>query len=82
VLERVRRIEAIAIEYAVPLAAAAIRFALAHPATSAAVLGATSAAEVEANIRSYRHPIPDAFWTAVRSAGLLPAAVPLPGGTS
>lgn len=82
VLERVRQIEAIATKYAVPLAAAAIQFALAHPVTSAAVLGAISAPEVEANVRAYRHPIPAAFWAAVRSAGLVSAGVPLPGESS
>ena len=81
-LERVRQIEAIATEYAVPLAAAAIQFALAHPVTSAAVLGAISAREVEANGRAYRHPIPAAFWAAVRSTGLVPAGGPLPEESS
>lgn len=82
VVERVRRIEAIAAAHAVPLAAAAIQFVLAHPVVASAVLGATSGAEVAANFAACRQPIPGAFWDALQNAGLIDRSVPLPGGAT
>jgi len=79
IIERVGRIEAIATAHGLPLAAAAIQFVLAHPAVSAAVLGATSLAEVQANFEAYRHPIPAAFWADLRSAGVLASRTLNPG---
>jgi D-threo-aldose 1-dehydrogenase len=46
VLARARRIRDICAGYGVPVAAAALRFALRHPAVTAAVVGARSAAEI------------------------------------
>ena len=79
ILERVRRIEAVASAYGVPLAAAAIQFVLAHPVVASAVLGATRASEVEANIRAYRHAIPAAFWAELTDAGIIAGGLPVPG---
>ena len=79
IIARVKRIEAVADEHGVPLAAAAIQFVLAQPVVASAVLGATRAEEVEANIRGHRQAIPSAFWRALRSAGLVGAGVMLPG---
>ncbi len=79
VLERVRRLEGIGARHGVPLAAAAIQFVLAHPVMASAVLGATSGAEVESNLRAYRHPIPAAYWAELRAADLIGALAVLPG---
>lgn len=80
VIDRVRRIEVVAQEYGVPLAAAAIQFVLAQPVVASAVLGATCAREVEDNISAYRHAIPGAFWAALRTTGIVGVDVTLPGG--
>jgi D-threo-aldose 1-dehydrogenase len=73
---------AIAREHDVPLGAAAVRFALAHLAVAAAVLGATRAAEVEANPAGDRRAMPAAFRSALEAAGLIASALPLPGGAA
>lgn len=82
VAERVARMERIAQAHDVPLAAAAIQLALAHPAVAAAVLGATRAAEVESNLAGYRRRIPAGFWGELKAAGLIAADLPLPGGVA
>lgn len=77
ILERTGKIEAICQRHHVPLKAAAIQFALAHPAVSA-VIGAVTPDEVAENLRMWQTPIPPAVWADLRAAGLLDEAAPLP----
>jgi D-threo-aldose 1-dehydrogenase len=63
----------------VPLAAAALQFPLAHPAVTAVIPGARAAAEVEANLRLLRHPVPAALWRDLKTAGLVRPDAPTPG---
>lgn len=49
-------------ERGVSLTAAALQFALRHPAVSAVVVGARSAAEVRADVVAAAAPIPDDLW--------------------
>jgi len=77
-LDRVRRIEAVCAAHSVALPCAALRFALAHPAVSSAVLGAISPDEVTRNLAALDTPIPAAFWAELRVAGLLDPTVPTP----
>lgn len=79
VLARLARIETIAAAHRVSMPAAAIQFALAEPVVKSAVLGATCAAEVEANLKAHGEVIPAAFWSDLKSAGLIAAALPVPG---
>jgi D-threo-aldose 1-dehydrogenase len=62
----------------VALPAAAIRFALAHPAVDTLVVGARSRAEVVANADHARAAIPAAFWAELKASGLLPSDAPVP----
>lgn len=62
----------------VPLTAAAIQFPLGHPAVASVVIGARSEAEVEQNVASFTHPIPDALWSELKAEKLLPEGVPTP----
>jgi D-threo-aldose 1-dehydrogenase len=78
VMARLVRIEEIAAAHQVPLNAAAIQFVLAEPAVKSAVLGATGPGEVEANVKAHSTPIPAAFWSDLKSAGLLAPGLPLP----
>jgi D-threo-aldose 1-dehydrogenase len=78
VMARLARIEAMAEAHGVSLVAAAIQFVLAEPLVRSAVLGATAPGEVEANLAARREPIPPAFWSDLRSAGLIPASVAVP----
>jgi D-threo-aldose 1-dehydrogenase len=49
-------------ERGVSLTAAALQFALRHPAVSAVVVGARSVAEVRADAAAATAPIPDDLW--------------------
>ncbi len=77
-LERTARIEALCARHAVPLRAAALQFALAHPAVEIVMLGARSAEEWSDAQRMARQPIAAQFWPALRQAGLLPEEAPTP----
>ncbi|QMU71389.1 aldo/keto reductase [Streptacidiphilus sp. P02-A3a] len=70
---RVARIEAVCRSYGVPLAAAALQFARgSHPAVASVLIGARSAAEIEANLRLTAHPVPPGLWDALSAESLLP----------
>ena len=62
----------------VPLRAAALQFALAHPAVEIVMLGARTPHEWQDAQAMLRQPIDPAFWHALRGAGLLPPAAPTP----
>jgi len=78
VLERVRQLEAVCDEFAVPLAAAALQFPLAHPGVASVVAGCANGAEARHCAAMFAHPIPGAFWAALRTRGLVDARAPLP----
>ncbi len=59
--------------HGVPLAAAALRFTLRHPAVTAAVVGARTPEEITADASYLSTPIPDALFE-----DLLMIAKPLP----
>ena len=77
-LERTVRIEAVCARHAVPLRAAALQFALAHPAIEIVLLGARSAHEWHDARAMLRRPIAAEFWHELRAAGLLPPEAPTP----
>lgn len=77
-VQRTARIEAVCGAHGVPLRAAALQFAAAHPAVDTLVLGARQVAEWRDALRMLAHPIAPAFWDALRDAGLLPQAAPTP----
>ena len=62
VVERARRLEVICARHDVPLAAAAVQFPARHPAVTVVLPGARSAAEIEADVALYEHPIPEELW--------------------
>lgn len=76
ILARVRKLEAICAEYAVPLRVAAAQFPLAHPAVTRVIFGALSAQEFTETIAGFTHPIPAALWTRLKAEGLIQAAAP------
>jgi D-threo-aldose 1-dehydrogenase len=67
VLARARRIAEACGRYDVPVAAAALRHVLRHPAVTAAVVGARSADEIRADAGYLSFPIPDALWAELDS---------------
>ena len=62
VLARARRIAEVCGRYDIPVAAAALRHVLRHPAVTAAVVGARSADEIRTDAGYLGLPVPDALW--------------------
>jgi D-threo-aldose 1-dehydrogenase len=69
VLARARRIAEVCARYDIPVAAAALRYVLRHPAVTAALVGARTPEEIRADAGYLELPIPDALWADL--AGLL-----------
>ena len=77
---KVRGIEAVCKAHNVSLPAAALQFVLAHPIVVSVIPGAARASEVTQNMASLQAPIPAAFWSDLKSRGLIVADAPVPGG--
>jgi D-threo-aldose 1-dehydrogenase len=73
VLARTARIAAICDEHDVPIGAAALQFVLANPAITTVLIGPHSVAELHANVDAVRFPVPDALWSALEAARLIPS---------
>jgi len=80
ILARVARIEAVCAAHAVPLAAAALAFPLAHPAVVSVIPGGQTPAEVRQNVDALGHPIPAALWDDLKRENLLREDAPVPDG--
>jgi len=79
VVERVNKVQGIALRHGISLKAAALQFPLAHPAVASVIPGARSAAEVEENFRLMTVEIPGDFWQELRAKRLLPEEASVPG---
>ncbi|MCB2054802.1 MAG: aldo/keto reductase [Geminicoccaceae bacterium] len=82
VMAKVRRIEEVCRDHAVPLPAAALQFPFGHPSVTSVIPGGFAPAHVEANIAHLRHPIPAAFWHELARQGLVRQDAPLPGAAA
>jgi D-threo-aldose 1-dehydrogenase len=69
VVERAGRLRAMCARYGLPLAAVALRFALRHPAVTAAVVGARSAEEIRADAGYLAADVPDELFAELAAAG-------------
>ena len=74
----VSKLEALCTEFDVPLRAAALQFPLAHPSVTSVVAGCANGAEARDCAAMFSHPIPVAFWHALRDRGLVDARAPVP----
>ena len=79
VVARVRRLAAVCERHGVPLRAAAIQFALAHPAVTGLIAGVRTADHLDDYPTAMRLSIPAALWDDMRSERLIPEAAPVPG---
>ena len=66
-LARARRIAEVCAGYDVPIAAAALRYVLRHPAVTAAVVGVRTPDQIRADAAYPGWPIPDALWADLAS---------------
>jgi D-threo-aldose 1-dehydrogenase len=78
IMERVAQIERVCAAHGVPLAVAALQFALAGPAVASVILGGVTPEEVERNAAALLHPIPLGLWSDLKSEGFLTSTVPTP----
>jgi len=78
VIARVNAIADICEAYAVPLPAAALQFALGHPAVATVCTGARSGEQVHRNLALAALPIPVQLWADLASAGFIEASAPFP----
>ena len=80
VVDRVRKLGAVADEFAVPLPAAALQFPLANDIITSVIPGPRDASELAQIVDWFNLPIPAEFWAALKSRELLGANVPVPSG--
>ncbi len=76
ILDRAQRIRAVCAHHGVPIGAAALHFTLRHPAVTAAVVGARSAGEIQADVGYLATQVPDELFDELAAEGLVPAAAP------
>ncbi|AVV44481.1 aldo/keto reductase [Streptomyces sp. ID05-04B] len=77
VLRRARELADVCEAHGVLLPAAAMAFALRHPAVAGIVLGMRSPEEVRLDATAFDARIPDGLWSDLREAGLLDARAPV-----
>ena len=78
VRDRVDAMARICAARGVSLAAAALRFPLAHPVVASTIPGPRSAAEVGQILAWWNAPIPAALWQDMKAEGLIDAEAPVP----
>lgn len=76
--QKVRSIEAVCAAHGVALPAAALQFPLAHPAVVSIIPGMLSPEQVRQNIASVTSDIPSAFWSDLKTEGLIDPEAPTP----
>jgi D-threo-aldose 1-dehydrogenase len=80
ILERARRLQALATRYDVSLKAAASQFALAHPVVTTIIPGTRVPDRVDENLNVVRERIPADFWAELKAEKLIRPNAPVPEG--
>ena len=78
ILDRTTQLAALCRDHDVPLPAAAIQFAMAHPAVKQAILGARTVEQQNQNLAWLDTPIPPQFWIDAQQRGLIDDDAPTP----
>ncbi|MFJ3307264.1 aldo/keto reductase [Streptomyces sp. NPDC086549] len=78
IIAKVERIKTLAAAHGVSVKAAALQFALAHPATAAVVPGATRPSRIAEDMAALDEHVPAAFWAALREERLIAPEAPTP----
>lgn len=81
ILARVDALRAVCAEFNVDIRAAALQFALAHPAVAAVIPGASQPGRIAENLALMDAAIPAGFWQALRARALVAVEAPVPQGT-
>jgi D-threo-aldose 1-dehydrogenase len=77
-VERAQRLDAVCRRHGVPLKAAALQFAAAHPAVTVLLLGARDPHELDESLSLLDAPVPSELWDDLRRERLLPEQAPTP----
>ena len=80
VVDRVRAIGAVADEFSVPLAAAALQFPLGNDLVTSVIPGPRDKGELEQIVHWLDMSIPGDFWSTLKAKGLIEEATPVPVG--
>ncbi|MFJ8008157.1 aldo/keto reductase [Streptomyces fagopyri] len=78
IIGKVERIKALAERHGVGVKSAALQFSLAHPATTAAIPGATRPGRIAEDIAALTEKIPAGFWADLRAERLVAQDAPVP----
>lgn len=78
IVAKVERIKALARTHGVGIKAAALQFSLAHPATVAAIPGATRPSRIAEDAAALTESVPAEFWAALREERLIAPDAPVP----
>jgi D-threo-aldose 1-dehydrogenase len=78
VIKRVGELEAFCKEHKIPIGAAALQFALTHPAVCSVLTGPRSPAEMKSTLDWWSVDIPHSFWRDLVAAALVDPRTPLP----
>ncbi|WP_329286579.1 aldo/keto reductase [Streptomyces sp. NBC_00691] len=78
IVDKVERIKSVADRHGIGIKAAALQFSLAHPATVAAIPGATKPSRIAEDVAALRETIPTAFWNELLAEGLIAGDAPVP----
>jgi len=78
VIDRVRALGAVADEFSVPLAAAALQFPLANDIITSVIPGPRNASELQQILDWFNLSIPTDFWATLKSRDLLANDIPVP----
>jgi D-threo-aldose 1-dehydrogenase len=78
ILAKVEKIRSLCSKHGVPIKAAALQFALAHPAVAAVIPGASKPARLKEDHEALAAKIPGELWRELRTQGLVAPAAPLP----
>jgi D-threo-aldose 1-dehydrogenase len=77
-MERARRLREACAELGVPIKAAAVQFALAHPQVVSLIAGVRTVEHLDDYPELMRTPIPASFWDELRTRRLIPESAPVP----
>lgn len=78
IVDRVQRIRALTDRHDVPIKAAALQFALAHPAVAAVIPGASKPQRIAEDHAALDVAVPEQFWVDLRDQHLVSPQAPLP----
>ncbi|MFC4594542.1 aldo/keto reductase [Sphingobium tyrosinilyticum] len=76
--DRVKELTRLCDAHGVPLPAAALQFAAAHPAVRALTVGARTAVELEEIVRWSSTSLPEQLWRDLKAGGHIPVETPVP----